>query len=771
MIMRSLPTMSCTRIAALCTVLVPALAAQSAPDPARARQLEATWRGQLVEFRPEIHWLPGGKGLWFRRSMPGGGNECVAVDAATGERRIVADPGADAEASLPPREERGRSRNGGEPTRITFHNRTNQRVRLFWLDSSGVPRPYGELAPGERKPMDTFAGHLWLGDFAPDDLAGLFRAETGGGLAVFDAASRLAAMRGAMRPGPRPYRVFVKGCDLWAAGADGGEFRLSRDGTPDDPYRENLWFSPDGTKVLAMQVAPPQERKVTVVESAPKDQVQPRVQTYDYLKPGDRIARPRPRLFDLGARRQIAVDDAPWADAWSIDRVHWSPDGEQVFCLYNRRGHQLLALRAIAATTGAVRDVVTESSPTFVDYSQKTFLHWLDAAGQVLWASERDGWNHLYRFDTRTGALVNQVTKGEWVVRGVERVDVAKQQIWFTAYGIRPGQDPYYAHLARVDFDGRNLTVLTAADGTHTWTFSPDHTLLLDRWSRVDQPWVTEVRRSSDGALVCELGRDDAARMLAAGFRPPERFSARGRDGTTAIHGILVRPSDFDPARRYPVIEDIYAGPHDHFVPKAWGLGMRQRALAELGFVVVQIDGMGTNWRSRAFHDVCWKNLKDSGFPDRIAWLRAAAAAHPELDLTRVGIYGGSAGGQSALAALLHHGDFYVAAAADCGCHDNRMDKIWWNEAWMGWPVGPEYADNSNVTHAKQLRGRLLLTVGELDHNVDPASTLQVVSALVAADKDFEFLLVPGAGHGIGESPYLVRRRQDFFVRAFLAGR
>ena len=230
----------------------------------------------------------------------------------------------------------------------------------------------------------------------------------------------------------------------------------------------------------------------------------------------------------------------------------------------------------------------------------------------------------------------------------------------------------------------------------------------------------------------------------------------------------MIRPSNFDATRRYPVIEAIYAGPHDHFVPKRWGLQTTPRGLAELGFVVVQIDGMGTNWRGKAFHDVCWQNLADAGFPDRIAWLRAAAVAFPELDLTRVGIYGGSAGGQNALGALLHHGNFYGAAAADCGCHDNRMDKIWWNEAWMGWPIGPAYAASSNVTHAAKLRGKLLLTVGELDRNVDPASTLQVVAALVAADKDFELVIVPGAGHGVGESAPMMRRRQDFFVRALL---
>ncbi len=243
---------------------------------------------------------------------------------------------------------------------------------------------------------------------------------------------------------------------------------------------------------------------------------------------------------------------------------------------------------------------------------------------------------------------------------------------------------------------------------------------------------------------------------------------AKGRDGQTDIYGVIYRPTNFDPRRRYPVIEKIYAGPHGSFVPKRFAPFHGAQATAELGFIVVQIDGMGTSNRSKAFHDVCWKNLGDSGFPDRILWMRAAAKRYPYFDLTRVGIFGGSAGGQSSTRAMLAHGDFYEVAVSDCGCHDNRMDKIWWNELWMGWPVGPHYAEQSNVTNAHKLRGKLLLVVGELDRNVDPASTMQVVDALVKADRDFDLLVIPGAGHGSAESPYGKRRRRDYFVRHLL---
>jgi dipeptidyl aminopeptidase/acylaminoacyl peptidase len=353
-------------------------------------------------------------------------------------------------------------------------------------------------------------------------------------------------------------------------------------------------------------------------------------------------------------------------------------------------------------------------------------------------------------------------------VRGVDRVDAAKRQIWFHAGGIHPGQDPCYVHYARVNFDGTGLVLLTEGNGTHAIDYSPDGRFLIDTYSRLDLPPVMELRRVEDGKLICELERADISALVAAGWKMPEPFVATGRDGHTDIYGVIFRPSNFDPGKRYPVIEHIYAGPHGSFVPKAFQAAYGPQALAELGFILVQIDGMGTSNRSKAFHDVCWKNLGDAGFPDRILWLRAAAAKYPYMDLTRVGIYGGSAGGQSAVRALEAHGDFYKVAVADCGCHDNRMDKVWWNELWMGWPVGPHYAAQSNVTNAARLQGKLLLIVGELDRNVDPASTMQVVNALIRANKDFDLLVIPGAGHGAAESPYGARRRQDFFVRHLL---
>ena len=429
----------------------------------------------------------------------------------------------------------------------------------------------------------------------------------------------------------------------------------------------------------------------------------------------------------------------------------------------------MLRLVEVTAPGGEARALIEERSATFLDYANKLYLEYVEAVDGWIWMSERSGWNHLYLIDGKTGETRNAITSGEWVVRKVTRLDEAAGEVEFECSGIDGDQDPYYIHRARVKLDGTGLVRLTAGDGTHeNLEYSPDRRYYLETFSRVDQPPVTELRRTEDGKFISRVEEADWSALREAGWRVPERFAAKGRDGETDIHGVIFRPMGFDEKMKYPVIEKIYAGPQGAFVPKSFAPSHDAQALAELGFIVVQIDGMGTNWRSKAFHDVCWKNLGDSGFPDRIAWLRAAAARYPQMDLSRVGIYGGSAGGQSALRALLAHGDFYKAAVADCGCHDNRMDKIWWNELWMGWPLGPHYEEQSNVTQAHRLEGKLLLVVGELDRNVDPASTMQVVDALVRADKDFELLIVPGAGHGAGGSPYGTRRLRDFFVRHLL---
>ena len=349
----------------------------------------------------------------------------------------------------------------------------------------------------------------------------------------------------------------------------------------------------------------------------------------------------------------------------------------------------------------------------------------------------------------------------------MDRVDEEKRQAYFQASGVLPGEDPYFVDAFRINLDGTGLVRLTEGAGNHSVSYSADGAYLVDTWSRVDLPPTTVIRRAADGVPVMTVEKGDIGGLVNAGWKAPEVFTAKARDGKTDIWGVIVRPSNFDPKKKYPVIEYIYAGPQGSFVPKSFQAFSSMRALAELGFIVSQCDGMGTSNRSKAFHDYCYKDLGDAGFPDRILWHKAVAAKYPSYDISRVGLYGNSAGGQNALGGLLFHPEFYKAAVASCGCHDNRMDKMWWNEQWMGWPLGPEYAASSNVDNAGKLQGRLLLIVGEMDTNVDPSSTMQVVNALIKADKVFDLLVIPGGGHGMGGA-YGERKMYDFFVRSLL---
>ena len=686
---------------------------------------------------------------------------------------------AEPTGSLEPTYGRQRSTETGEETSITFVNKTEAVIEIYWIDASGQRRHYTNLKAGERHEQHTYAGHVWLITDQPGGRRAVFTAVEGGGEAVIT-AEILREGRGGRRSGRWPSRqraespdgkwsAFVKDFNLYLRNnEDDSETQLTDDGTEEDKYEERFYFSPDSRKLVAMRLKPGEDRKIHFVESSPEDALQPVLHTISYRKPGDRIDIRKPHLFDLETKEHIEISDDLFSNPWSVSQVHWFGDSERFSFLFNQRGHQVLRIVGVDAETGRAGSIIEEKSETFIDYSGKHFCRYIDDANEIIWMSERDGWNHLYLYDSATGQVKNQITKGEWVVRRVEQVDPNERRIWFWAGGIRPQQDPYYLHFCRVNFDGSGLVILTEGDGTHEIEFSPDRKYIIDRWSRVDQPPINELRSAEDGRLICRLEEADWSKLLETGWKPPERFVAKGRDGRTDIYGIIIRPSKFKKRRKYPVIEQIYAGPHSAFVPKSFGLQTKQHGIAELGFIVVQIDGMGTSHRSKAFHDVCWKNLGDSGFPDRIGWMKAAAKKYPYMDISRVGIYGGSAGGQSALRAMLAHGDFYKAAVADCGCHDNRMDKIWWNELWMGWPIGPHYAEQSNVTQAHKLEGKLLLTVGELDRNVDPASTMQVVDALIKADKDFDLLIVPGAGHGVGETPYAARRRMDFFVRHLL---
>lgn len=784
--------------------------------------------------RLEPHWIKGEAKFWYRNDNPGGEREFFLVDAESGEKRPAFDhkkidpktieklefdqqllkavgrsktwtidresgeirenEGKAEPTGLPSGNLIRPSRGGGPETNIIFKNALQIRVELVWIDPSGNKRSYGFLEAGEERDQHTFAGHVWAIFDDEKRLRGVFEGRRGGGIARIAGPPKVPPPN--KKPAPKKaaevdspdkkWAAFVRDDQLWIRNEETAEeTQLSKDANAKNSFRRSasrdramgmnynkpdypetlpeVWWSPDSKKLIAAQTTVVPEPRVHYLEVMPKT----KLQSYPYFKAGDAIPEKTLRLFDLESKSEIEVDQQLLKNPWGYGHFRWERDSSRFIFLFNQRGHQALRLCAIDADSGELTALVDETSETFINYSNKTFLRFFDETREFIWMSERDGWNHLYLFDSDSGELKNQITKGEWVVRGVDKIDPDKRTIDFRVCGVREGEDPYHIHHCRVNFDGSDFTILTEGDGTHEIHWSPDRRFFVDTWSRVDLPPV-HVLRDAEGKLVVELETCDASEIELL----PIRFTAKGRDGETDIHGIIHLPGNMAPSTQYPVVECIYAGPHGQHVPKSFRSRYRhQRQIADRGFFVVQIDGMGTNWRSKEFLDVAWRNLGDAGFPDRIAWIRAAAEKWGAMDISRVGIYGGSAGGQNAAGAVMRHGDFYKAAVADCGCHDNRMDKIWWSEAWMGWPVGDHYAESSNVDQAHRLNSELLLIVGGKDRNVDPASTMQVAAALIKADKDFDLLVIPEAGHGAAETAYGSRRRVEFFVEHLITRR
>lgn len=563
--------------------------------------------------------------------------------------------------------------------------------------------------------------------------------------------------------------AYISEGNLWVEDkATGKKTKLSNDGSPSEYYSSNIYWSPDSKKIVSFKYRPGGDRKLLLISSSPKDQLQPKTETWDYAKPGDAVAIRRPVAFLVEENKAIHFNLPEAEMQYNIPDIRWNKGSDSFTFDYNRRGHQQYIVYNADLSTSKLRPIVDEKSNTFI-YYREVYKYWLEDKNEMLWISERDGWRHIYLIDTQTGNVKKQLTKGDWVVKTIVNVDEKKRTLIFKGCGMDEGEDPYFEKYYSLNIDNGKIVCLTPENANHSVTFTTDYQYMLDSYSRVDlAPTVVVRSLQKNGEVVFKPeNQPNIDDVKAAGWKAPEVFSAKGRDGETNIWGIIIRPTDFDPNKKYPVIEYIYAGPHNSFVPKSFGIEHHGSALAELGFIVVQIDGMGTANRSKAFHDVCWKNLKDAGFPDRIKWIETAATKYPEMDIKKVGIYGTSAGGQSSTGALLFYPEFYKVAVSSCGCHDNRIDKMWWNEQWMGYPIGQEYIDCSNVENAHLLKGDLMLILGEMDNNVDPASTLQVVDKLIEHNKEFEFVMIPGEGHSSG-GKYGERKRRDFFVKHLL---
>jgi dipeptidyl aminopeptidase/acylaminoacyl peptidase len=542
------------------------------------------------------------------------------------------------------------------------------------------------------------------------------------------------------------------------------EIVFTTDGTKEKPYGQLFW-SPDSKYVVGYKMDPREAKEVYYVLTS-NGSTRGELRSQRYAQPGDEFTGYEMYVFNLAAKQPLKVNTEVY-NFLGMPHLRWKQNDNRYFTYEKAdRGHQRFRIIEVDAQTGNTRNIIEEQTNTFI-YEQRAFTAYLPETNEMIWSSEKDGWRHLYLVDGNKGGVKNQITSGEWVVRDIDSVDATKREIWFRASGMNAGEDPYNVHYYRISFDGKKLVKLTPAIGNHLVTFSSDRKYFTDTYSQPAVAPVTALRRTLDGKLVMELEKADVSAYLATGVRLPEVFVAKGRDGKTDIWGVVCRPRHFDSTQQYPVIENIYAGPQDAFVPKNFMTFGEMQSMAELGFVVIQCDGMGTANRSKAFHDVCWKNLADAGFADRILWMKALAAKYPYIDITRVGVYGTSAGGQNAAGAVLFHPEFYKAAVAACGCHDNRVDKQWWNEQWMGYPVGKHYEEQSNITHAGKLQGKLLLIVGEADTNVPPESTYRMADALIKAGKTFDFLAIPGMGHSDG-GVYGRKKKRDFFVKSLL---
>lgn len=546
---------------------------------------------------------------------------------------------------------------------------------------------------------------------------------------------------------------------------------LVREGTEDVKQPAAVFWSPDSSKLVTYRIDSRNAGRFTTLQFVPPDQLRPKAFTYVYPLPGEVMPVAQPIIFDVHTLKRTEMQTAPLEIYFQGGPgFSWYKDSKRVHYQFRSRGDKRFEFREVDAETGKQRTVIEEEAKSYIDPGE-TRVELVNDGAELLLTSERDGWNHIYLYDGKTGTLKNQITRGPWAVRNIVHADENNRQVYFLAGGREKDEDPYLTHLYRVNFDGTGLQLLTPENANHTASVSPDGKFFVDNYSRADLPGESVLRRASDGTIVKKLEKTDPSPLLKMGWKFPEPFKGLAADGKTDIYGLIWRPSNFDPNRKYPVVEQIYTGPQGFFVPKTFGSANAGRrglqSVAELGFIVVMVDGRGTTGRSRAFHEYSYHNL-GGVFDDHVALIKQMGAKYPFMDLDRVGIYGTSAGGYGAAHAILVHPDFYKVCVSISGDHDARLDKAWWNELYQGYPVGKDYAEQSNANLADKLQGHLLLVHGDVDNNVNPVETMRFVDALIKANKNFDMLLVPNMYHGEGRNLYLVRRRWDYFVEHLL---
>jgi len=755
----------------------PSLSAQVV-DYRRAEQM-LDWNASRMVSGDSVapQWLPDGNRFWYRNKLAEGA-EFVLVDPVANVRRLVFDNARLAAAMSLARD------TSYDPVKLPFSTFT--------------------FVDGERA-IEFKASKR------------LFRCQL---------ASYSCAVRDTL-PDDRPFVIspdsvweaFIHQFNVWLRPRNGADsMQLTTDGTaewwygngPPRPYqmmrndtiqRPSLRWSPDSRKIAVSRQDARGVERMHYISYTPQ---RPRHFSQPYALPGDTVV-PLPSVHVLtlpanlaanggnGGRRNIAdqVTNSPVKLPTRPNQISlggggggfggqadstWSRNSSRVHFTFLTRASKALYLVEADPATGEAKVLAADSAKTWVETSPQDPPSWyVTEDGEVIWWSERDGWAHLYRM-AQTGTVRNQITQGAWPVGAVRHVDETAKQIYFTARGREPGRFIYYAHLYRVNFDGSGLTLLTPEDADHRIDFSPSGKYFVDIQSRIESPPVTVLRAAPDGRVLRKLEQADVTRLKAIGWTPPEVFQVKARDGITDIYGTMFKPSDFDSTKKYPVIDHIYPGPQIGSVGQwRFTTGGEERAIAELGFIVVEIDHLGTPLRSKAFHDNYYGNFHDNGLPDHVAAIKQLGARYPWMDLDRVGIYGHSGGGFASTDAMLSFPEFFKVAVSSAGNHDNRSYNIYWAEKYQGLMKrdtvrkSDNFESAANKTYAKNLQGHLLLMHGDMDDNVHPAMTIQLVNELIKANKDFDLIVAPDRAHGLNE-PYFIRRRWDYFVR-YLAGK